>query len=159
MTGNRFVRGVASQHILERKDRFSLSSCTNDWTPWLSPRAPRRVQPQWKTKTSTPAEESRWFTNIPLCNVEGTHPLIWQVSSYLATKYSCKSFGPMLCQWGYRELCKYLQSPRFKYWLADGSTLRSWHLQVRQFWDRRCRIMPFANFVCDFHWITPNFRE
>ena len=55
--------------------------------------------------------------------------------------------------------CKYLQSIRRKYWLADWSTLRAWHLQVRQFWDKIRRILPFASFVYRFHWITPKLWE
>ena len=50
--------------------------------------------------------------------------------------------------------CKYLQSPRHKYRPADGSTLRDWHLQVRHFWDKIRRILPFADFVYFSHWIT-----
>ena len=46
--------------------------------------------------------------------------------------------------------CKYLQSPRHKYRPANGSTLRDWHLQVRHFWDKIRRILPFADFVYFF---------
>ena len=35
-------------------NRFCISMSKSDWAPWSSPRTPRRVQNQWKTKTSTP---------------------------------------------------------------------------------------------------------
>ena len=55
MAGNRSDRVVASKQISGRGDRFCISSSKkNDWAPWSSPRVPRRVQSQGKTKTSTP---------------------------------------------------------------------------------------------------------
>ena len=33
MARNRSVRGIAPKHILERDDKFCVSSCTNDWVP------------------------------------------------------------------------------------------------------------------------------
>ena len=49
-------------------------------------------------------KEIRRFSNISLCNVEGSRHLISQTSPYLATNDSRKSLSPMLCQWGYRNI-------------------------------------------------------
>ena len=69
---------------------------------------------------------------------------------------------------GKRDLLEvYLQKISISHWLqvylqsawrmADGSTLKAWDLQVRQFWDKIRRTLPFASFVYGFHWITPKF--
>ena len=42
MAINRSVRGVASKHILERENRFCLSSGTNDWASLVGHR-PRSI--------------------------------------------------------------------------------------------------------------------
>ena len=98
------------------------------------------------------------LSNISLCNVEGTHPLIWQKFP-LMWQWRILAKLPVQCYVnGIIEiLYKYVQSARSKYWLADGSTLRAWHLQVRQFWDKIRRIIPVADSAYLFHWITLKF--
>ena len=79
-------------------------------------------------------EEIRDFSNISLYNVEGAHHLIWQTSHLIWQRRILAKVSAQCYVNGVIEvLSKYLQSARCKYRLADGSNLRAWHLQVRQF--------------------------
>ena len=102
------------------------------------------------------AKEIRRLWNRALCNVEGTHHLIWQ-TSHLIWQQRLLAKIPAQCYVnGVVEIFyKYLQSARRKYWLADGSALSGWHLKVRQSWNKILRILPFASLVYCFHWIIP----
>ena len=52
-------------------------------------------------------------------------------------RQSLKSLQPMLSQWDIGISERVLASCSQKYRLAAGSTLKGWHLQVRQFWEKR----------------------
>ena len=53
-------------------------------------------------------KEIRRFSNISLCNVEGSRLPYLAILPYLAMKDSRKSPSPMLCQWGYRDIVQVL---------------------------------------------------
>ena len=63
----------------------------------------------------------------------------------------------MLWQWGYRDFVQVLAICSAQVPASRWINFKAWHLQGRQFWDKIRRIMPFANFVYPFHWITLKF--
>ena len=72
--------------------------------------------------------------NVRLTALEGTHPLIWQKFPLIWQRRIVIKVSVQYYVSGVKEIvCKYLQSARSKYRLADESTLRAWRLQVRQF--------------------------
>ena len=63
--------------------------------------------------------------------LKGHIPLSGKVSPYLVTKDSYKISAQCYVNVVIEILCKYFQLAQCKYRLADGSTLRAWHLQGR----------------------------
>ena len=108
---------------------------------WSGSHSLVRLYTQLFTRWTTGNNKICRLPNISLCYVEnGTAlylavSLIWQRRIHIKGAARCYVNGVI------ETFCKYLQSARRKHWLADGSTLRAWHLPVRQFRDKVRRII------------------